>query len=77
LKSLHDDSYINCASADFSVGEDFDDFYIFDHKLGKIRTEGDETHMKPTLHVHCSNALDIKVMSEFDLLKQKIMAKMG
>jgi len=77
LKSLHDDSFINCASANFHVGEDFDDFYIYDHQLGKMRTEGDETHMKPTLHVNSSKGLDIKVMSDFELLKLKIMAKMG
>ena len=50
LKSLHDDSFINCASASFNVGENFDEFHVFDHQLKTRRTESGE-HLKPTLHV--------------------------
>ena len=79
LKSIHDLSHIHCASAEIIIGEGFSTCDIFDQKTGKVfLREGQETQNegKPMLKVLASDSLDIKVMSDFEILRRQIMSKM-
>ena len=77
LKSLHDLSYIQCASAEIIVGEEFNKARIFDQKAGKEYREdlglGDSV---PMLKVFAQNKIDIKVMSDWEILRKQVMSKM-
>lgn len=72
LKSIHDLSHINCASAEIIIGEGFEKCHIFDQKTGTFHGEAATggNDMKPTLKVLTSGVFNIKVMSDFEILRQ-------
>jgi len=84
LKSLHDESFIHCKNLEILVGENFNACKIYDIGQGKtIKTTVDDDTAKlvskhaPTLHILSEhNALDVKVMSDFEILRQQIMSKL-
>lgn len=80
LKSIHDLSHIHCASAEIIVGEAFSACDIYDQNKGEFfQGPGLDPQLlgqRPLLKIYAAGKLDIKVMSDFEILRRQIMSKM-
>jgi len=72
LKSIHDVSHIHCASAEILINEAFDKNLLYDQKTGKTFNGESVTSLdgdRPIMKVLADQKLDIKVMSDFEILR--------
>ena len=82
LKSIHDLSHINCHSAEIIVNEEFDQCDIYDQNKRQFfmredqAQDGSSENKRPVLKVATAGALNIRVMSDFEILRRQIMSKM-
>jgi len=78
LRSIHDISHVRCAKAEIIVHEGFDKCRVFDQlsksfvEIGDARPEN-----VPILNVHAKDGLKVTVMSEFEMLRRRIMEGMA
>jgi hypothetical protein len=79
LRSLHDSSYLRCAQAEIIVNEGFDKCLIYDQKQQKVMNSEENTPQEdaPVLAVMAEKGLKVTVMSDFELLRRRIMDGMA
>lgn len=78
LKSIHDLSHLHCARAEIIVNESFDKCLVYDQLKQQFVKVGDlEATDVPVLKVMAEKELKISIMSDFELIRRKIMEGMA
>ena len=75
MRSIHDVSFLHCAQAEIIVNENFDKCKIYDLFKNQFVKVGDHQPAEdvPVLNVLAEKGLKVTVMSEFELLRRRIM----